>query len=247
MTALDHYENHLAGFYSWMFGDFDSMVERQKALLKGVHQFEAGEKVPVAIDLGCGSGFQSIALKQLGYDVHAVDFSSSLLQELRNKDASISVYCQDMCDLSFATHLHTQLVVCMGDTLTHLPSKEQVVQMFQAVHQTLAPQHGTFVISYRDLSGLRNELDRFIPVKSDNSRILTCFLEDEGPEHVKVFDLLYEKANENEAWELKKSFYVKLKLPVEWVKVQLESIGFAVTASTLPSGLVVVVATCRQQ
>jgi SAM-dependent methyltransferase len=246
MSTLEHYENHLASFYSWMFGDFDSMVERQKALVKDVLPLDNGTLAPgAAIDLGCGSGFQSIALKQLGYDVHAVDFSASLLQELSNKDASISIHCQDMCDLSFATNLHAQLVVCMGDTLTHLTSKEQVIKLFQDVHQTLAPQKGTFVISYRDLSGARCDLDRFIPVKSDDSRILTCFLEDDGPETVKVFDLLYERSAVSNAWELKKSSYVKLKLPIKWIKSQLESVGFAVTTSTLPSGLVVVVAACQ--
>ncbi len=36
------------------------------------------------------------------------------------------------------------------------------------------------------------ELDRFIPVKSDGSKIFTCFLEYEK-ETVKVHDIIYER------------------------------------------------------
>lgn len=119
----------------------------------------------MAIDLGCGSGFQSIAIKQLGFTVHAVDFSSTLLRELQSRDSTIAIRCQDMCELVFATELKPKVVVCMGDTLTHLTSRAQVLQLFQDVYVLLASQNGTFVISYRDLSGMRSELDRFIPVK----------------------------------------------------------------------------------
>ena len=52
--------------------------------------FKAGVKRPgVAVDLGCGSGFQSIALANLGVArVHAFDASETPLTELRQRVGS---------------------------------------------------------------------------------------------------------------------------------------------------------------
>lgn len=62
MNTESHYRNHLANFYSWMFGDFKEMVVRQLDLFKSFSIQPASSKV--AIDLGSGSGFQFIALIQ---------------------------------------------------------------------------------------------------------------------------------------------------------------------------------------
>src|SRR5262245_61447958 len=80
-SVHDHYECLLAEHYTRMFGDFGTKVAEQQALLEklGIGRLEGGQ----AVDLGCGSGFQSIALARLGFRVVAIDFSARLLQELR--------------------------------------------------------------------------------------------------------------------------------------------------------------------
>jgi len=236
MTTKQHYENHLSHFYSWMFGDFDSMVKKQ-------FDFFSKESIlpissTVALDLGAGSGFQTIALKQLGFDVHAVDFSKVLLDELKEKDSSIKTHLSDISELSNFKTLNPELITCMGDTLTHLSSKSEVKQLLQNCYSLLVDT-GKVVLSFRDLSKVMTDVDRFIPVKSDENRILTCFLEDEI-DKVKVFDLLHERSGEE--WTLSKSFYKKLKLSANWVKLELESVGFKVNLSKLPNGMDVVIA-----
>ena len=73
-TVRDHYDGVLAQHYSRMFGDFETKVDEQRALLErlGVTARPSGG---LAVDLGCGSGFQSVALARLGFRVLAVDFS----------------------------------------------------------------------------------------------------------------------------------------------------------------------------
>jgi hypothetical protein len=59
-SAQEHYENLLADHYEWMFGlPFEAKVAEQKAILDefGGPDVSGG----LAVDLGCGSGFQSIA------------------------------------------------------------------------------------------------------------------------------------------------------------------------------------------
>jgi hypothetical protein len=127
----------------------------------------------------------------------------------------------------------------MGDTLTHLETKEDVNQLFEGIYNHLEKE-GKFILTYRDLSFELEELERFIPVKSDDSRIFTCFLEYEE-EKVKVHDLIYEK--ENNDWNLKTSFYRKLRLPTDWVIDQLKEKGFLIKHSSSDKGLTTLIAT----
>lgn len=227
----NHYKTHLSKFYSWMFGDFGSMVARQKGLFEDLKIYPGENKI--AFDLGSGPGFQSIALSQLGFKVHAVDFSEELLNELRLKDPSIDVHAGDLRELGFAKALKPGVIVCMGDTLTHLLSKEEVSKLVKEIH-TLLVSGGRVIFTYRDLSQERVGTERFIPVRADDQRILTCFLENDD-EHVKVFDLLYEKIGGD--WVLSKSFYRKVKLPSAWLIKEMEKAGFSVQSSKLQNGM----------
>ena len=79
----DHYQRLLADCYSWMFGDFDARVERERAFLDqhGVRAPKAGALAAgVVVDLGAGSGHQSVALARLGWRVRAIDTSARLLE-----------------------------------------------------------------------------------------------------------------------------------------------------------------------
>src|SRR6478672_7585673 len=85
-TITDHYEGLLADHYSWMFGvsPLEKSAEQLELLtyLKVVH----GE---LAVDLGAGSGFQSMALADLGFRrVLAIDTSAKLLEELRSNSGN---------------------------------------------------------------------------------------------------------------------------------------------------------------
>ena len=99
---------------------------------------------------------------------------------------------------------------------------------------------GNFIITFRNLDHELSELDHFIPVKSDENIIFTCFLEYE-PETVKVHDLVYKKDNGN--WKLNKSFYRKLRLSQQWVNNQLENVGFSQVESDVNNGLITIIAT----
>ncbi|WP_063734019.1 methyltransferase domain-containing protein [Streptomyces sp. RTd22] len=57
-------------------------------------------------------------------------------------------------------------VVCMGDTLTHLPAKDDVPALVATAGHALAPG-GRLVFTYRDLTRPMEGTDRFLPVRSD--------------------------------------------------------------------------------
>src|SRR5579883_2631842 len=82
MTTRDHYQEFLAEHYTWMFGmPFAAKVAEQRQYLEQIGAVPARRSL--ALDLGAGSGFQSLALADLGFArVIAVDFSPILLAEL---------------------------------------------------------------------------------------------------------------------------------------------------------------------
>ena len=64
----------------------------------------------------------------------------------------------------------------MGDTLTHLDAIKDVQALLDKVFFALETG-GCLVLSFRDLSQELVALDRFIPVRSNEKTIFTCFLE----------------------------------------------------------------------
>lgn len=225
-----HYEELLAQHYTWMLGgDFDELVAEQRHLL-AAHGASA-ERDGVALDLGCGSGIHSVALTQLGHGtVVAVDISETLVGELAKRSAgspAIRAVHADLCDGlgDLVRPRSISTAVCMGDTLPHLPDTAAVRRLFDDVFAALVPR-GVFVLSFRDLTTPLTGLDRFIQVRADQDRIMTCFLEDEG-DAVRVHDLVHAKDPDG-AWRLGKSSYRKLRLSPDRVVSQLREAGFVV-------------------
>lgn len=231
-NVAKHYEQLLAEHYVWMFGvPFEQKVAEQKALLdQVVGTLPVARRCGTAVDLGSGPGFQSIALAELGYSpVVAVDSSRELLRELQERRGSYAIESReaDITRLdSVAPPESASVIVCMGDTLTHLPSKESVQTLCTDVFQKLAPG-GVFVVTYRDLTSELAGTDRFLPVQADDTRIMTCFLEYKTSDTVTVHDLVYVRGEGG--WKLNKSSYEKLRLGSSWVAEALRKAGFTLT------------------
>ena len=143
--------------------------------------------------------------------------------------------------LDFRAHIDSQVdvILCMGDTLTHLPDESTVESFFDNVAASLV-EGGVFMATFRDYVSSPLQADaRFIPVRSDQHRILTCFLE-YHENTVMVHDLLHER--EGAQWHLSISSYPKLRLAPEWVHQALSARGFSVNREMTQNGMVKVVA-----
>lgn len=238
-TVKAHYDQLLSEHYAWMFGGFDNAIDKNLAFFQ-IHQISP-QGSGVAIDLGAGCGFQSIPLARLGFSVLAIDLNRTLLDELKNnysEKKAIRIIQDDLINFDTYTKTTVELIVCMTDTLLHLETSEKVQSLFKKAFASLE-EGGQFMITFRDLSYELTGLDRFIPVRSDENTIFTCFLEYE-PESVKVHDIIYTK--DQGKWTLNKSFYKKRRLSKTWVDEQLSKVGFNQFASTVENGLVTIIA-----
>jgi uncharacterized UPF0146 family protein len=237
-TVEEHYRNVLADVYSWMYGGWDASLSRYTEFFASRNIVPRGGKR--AIDLGAGCGFQAIPLARAGFEVTAIDLDPKLLAELEAHKGSekIDIVRGDLREFRRHAPHSAELIVCMVDTLLHLPSQDDVVQLARDVGAALEPG-GTFIATFRDFSVEMKELDRFIPVRSDDDTIFTCFLEFE-PATVKVHDLVYRRVDSR--WSFAKSFYRKLRLPTDWVVTTLKGAGFREVDTSLDRGMVVVTA-----
>jgi SAM-dependent methyltransferase len=241
MTAAsvsDHYERILSPVYAWMVGGVEAAFESGTAELEQLDlRLPAGARV---VDLGAGFGMHAIPLARMGARVLAIDSSASLLAELDRHSAGLTVQSVRDDLLSFRSHVQEKAdaILCMGDTLTHLPEHTNVDYLIQEVADLLAPD-GRFVLSFRDYTTPLEDEQRFIPVRSDERRILTCFL-DYDADMVTVYDILYER--EGDAWETRVSSYRKLRVAPDHVIGSLESLGFEARRETGARGMVRIVA-----
>jgi SAM-dependent methyltransferase len=237
-SVADHYRSHLAPVYAWMSGGFDAAIARGETEIGALlPDLSNGSR---AVDLGSGFGMHSIPLARRGCSVLALDSSSYLLEQLKAHAGILPITTVEDDLLTFQRYLDrpADVILCMGDTLTHLPDRDAALQLFTLAAASLRPG-GTFIATFRDYTQALVGIGRFIPVKSDADRILTCFLE-YAAEHVDVHDMLHER--NGGTWQLRVSTYRKLRLNPQWISASLRDRGFSVRTEPGLAGMIRIIA-----
>lgn len=240
-TTSDHYQNHLAPIYLWMAGGPEAALQEGRAEIEALAlQLGPGSSV---VDLGAGFGMHAIPLAQAGASVLAIDSSALLLASLDelSQGAPVRGVCDDLLAFPALLAEPPDAIFCMGDTITHLPDAAAVASLLEAASAALS-RGGVFVVSLRDYSVPLLGDRRFIPVRSDDTRQLTCFLEYEETS-VLVHDILHERTADGSAMRV--SHYRKLRLAPDQLLARMEAAGFAVRRESGVRGMVRLVATRR--
>jgi 2-polyprenyl-3-methyl-5-hydroxy-6-metoxy-1,4-benzoquinol methylase len=223
MTVKQHYDNHLGEFYEWMTGDAEDLQQEWQTYF--MQHTPAVRQESVAVDLGAGHGLQTVALANLGYSVKAIDFNKQLLTSLNRRAEQKYIQVIEDDFIHFKKHCGSaSLIVCLGDTIAHLESISQLKTLLADCFEVLN-NGGQLILSFRDYSYALTDTARFIPVKSDDDKILTCVL-DFTIDSVLVTDLLHVK--QNNQWVQKISSYRKLRLTVAQVEEWVTSTGFSI-------------------
>lgn len=242
-TTKSHYDEFLGPMYVWMAGGIDAALQRGHSELVdlGITSSEDG----LAVDLGAGFGMHTLPLTRLGFRVIAIDSCKGLLDTMlaRKGAATVDAVHDDL--LSFRDHLPESpgLILCMGDTLPHLVDYREVEELVSNIAAALAVG-GLFAATFRDYTRELKGRDRFIPVRSEATRIHTCFLEYTAS-HVHVHDLVNER--EKTGWNLRVSTYPKLRIAPTWFADLLRANGLTVEAGPGPSRMVRFTARREQQ
>ena len=237
-TVREHYDCHLGPIYLWSVGGAEAAFAFARSELKALH-LPAGPNVRI-LDLGAGFGAHAIPLALDGTQVTAVDVSAELLESLRGHAAGLPVQTvpTDLLEFLRGNHEEYDAILCMGDTLTHLANADEVDALLGLARKSLVPG-GKLILTFRDYTqGLSGE-QRFIPVRADETRILTCFLEYQE-QTVSVHDIVHEKTLTG--WHMTVSAYRKLRLSPLLLLDALQRHGFDARREEGLRGMVRIVA-----
>lgn len=165
---MDTAYNALAAYYDHLGDhiDYKKYAESASFLLKEYGEGNSG----LVLDLACGTGSIGLELAELGMEVIAVDGSSSMLQQAREKamdrGRDILFLCQDMRQLDL--YGTVDMAVCGVDSLNYLTKLGDLESCFSLVHNFLEPG-GIFFFDM-------NTKEKFQKVYGDNSYVF----EDDG-------------------------------------------------------------------
>lgn len=147
MNATTTTQHAVREFYDTLAADYDAMTgfaqrfEAERPVLRSLVEHYA---IKTALDAGCGTGFHSLVLAQLGVHVTAVDISPEMLAALRrhSEELNLSVHAVQAEFGNIPDVLTTRFdaVFCLGNSLVHLLSESEVRQALRAFASVLKPK-----------------------------------------------------------------------------------------------------------
>ncbi|HEU5076272.1 MAG TPA: class I SAM-dependent methyltransferase, partial [Polyangiaceae bacterium] len=205
-----HYDELLGGVYAWSVTSSGEPFERGKRWLEAHGLMNATHY----LDLGAGFGAHVLPLLAAGKQVTAVDFNAELLGQLAEAAGEAPGLRLERAELIAYLEANStdrwDVILCLGDTLTHLESTSAVRQLLASAARHLKPE-GRLALSYRDSSAFSAEgVARFIPVARDRARVMYCLLEPIDATYLRVTDIVTEVTDDGLQTRLGE--YLKLRL-----------------------------------
>jgi ubiquinone/menaquinone biosynthesis C-methylase UbiE len=147
MNATTTTQHAVREFYDTLATDYDAMTgfeqrfEAERPVLRSLVEHYA---ITTALDAGCGTGFHSLVLAQLGVHVTAVDISSEMLAALRRHSEELKVSVRavqaDFGNIPDVLTTRFDAVFCLGNSLVHFFSEDEVRQALRAFASVLKPK-----------------------------------------------------------------------------------------------------------
>jgi SAM-dependent methyltransferase len=137
--------SQFAKFYDQVMGDRSPLIERVRGYVE--RYLPAAESL---LELGCGTGAVLAGLAP-GLRVTGVDRSPEMLAAAARNVATASLLEADITAFSFGTRF--DVVICVFDTLNHLPAFDSWLKVFGQVHAHLA-EGGLFVFDVNTVGRL---------------------------------------------------------------------------------------------
>lgn len=175
-AEVPEFYDSLAPEYDGMTG-FGTRFVREKPFFRLIVE---NHGITTALDAGCGTGFHSLLLAQLGVSVTALDVSAEMLVRLERHAGEMNLAIRrvrsDFRDLGNAAPGPFDALFCMGNTLPHLLNEADMQDALAGFGRVLIPG-GTLVL----------QLINYDRVLSTRERILGA-REHDGKTYVRFYD-----------------------------------------------------------
>lgn len=101
------------------------------------------------LDIGCATGTYAIPMARSGYRVTAFDLDDNMIQKLLEKAAvtalDIRAFDLSMLDLAKLTQEQYHMIYCIGNTIVHLETFDEVTSVLKECKRLLLP-HGEMIL-----------------------------------------------------------------------------------------------------
>jgi len=136
----------ISEFYDLLAPDYDSMTGFEKRFVQERPFFRLLVErygVKTALDAGCGSGFHSLILSELGVRVTAVDASAQMVQLTKGhaqaRDVSVEALVASFEELGGVLKKQFDAVFVMGNSLPHIAKTEGLKRALKNFFNLLKP------------------------------------------------------------------------------------------------------------
>lgn len=172
MLEPSAFYNRLAGLYDGMT-QFSVRLDGQRTLLRSLL-----ERLPArsALDMGCGTGVHAVALAQLGLRVIGVDISAAMLDRARAhaSEHGVDVDFREGDFLSVLPPGTSDLLLCLGNSLPHLASPEELWRVL-AHWRSLVAEGGHAVIQLLSYRRVLDAGERIVNIRRDGATTIVRF------------------------------------------------------------------------
>ena len=138
--------NGASEFYDDISGNYDEMFNFEKDLdsaEKFIAKLKEQFNFDTALDIGCGTGSCTLALARGGVEATGMDLSNSMIEAAKKNSLAygldIDFINSGMNDMLSHVNGKFDLIMCMGNTLSHLLHKKKLLLMLTACRKMLNP------------------------------------------------------------------------------------------------------------
>jgi glycine/sarcosine N-methyltransferase len=185
MKYEDFYDN-FSGFYDSMTG-FENRFKREKPFfIEMLKKFRLSK----TLDIGCGTGFHSFLLADLGMEVTGIDPSKGMIDiaTSRLKDnKNIKFINTDLPGLRENSVAKYDAAFCLGNTLPHITDRNEAIDFFKQVKSVLS-DGGVFILQIVNYNKVLKKKERILNIKENGGRIYVRFY-DFLPQNI-IFNIL---------------------------------------------------------
>lgn len=173
------------------------------------HLRKTSTERPVRVlDAACGTGMHAIALAQRGFQTSGADFSLKMIEHAQQNAAEAGVQVRfetaGFGELSPIFGEGTfEAVICLGNSLPHLLTRETLVMALADFANCLVPQ-GMLIIQNRNFDAVIEQQDRFMEPQSyleENREWLFLRFYDFEPGDLLTFNVVSLYREQPESWQ----------------------------------------------
>ena len=179
MTEIE--QNTISTFYDCLAPSYDLMTGFEKRFVAEKPFFKLlveRNNIRTALDAGCGSGFHSILLAQLGVDVTAIDLSPTMLEKVEahatRYKTKIETVQSSFADVSRKVGKTFDAIFCMGNSLAHLRTPNELAEALHNFHLSLSVG-GILFLQILNYERILRSKDKILSVKEEGGTTFVRF------------------------------------------------------------------------